>query len=94
MEYSMKGSMDLQNKQTKQWTNGTVIPNLPVINLNLNGSNYPIKRHKITIKKKKQTLEFLSWLSGNKSHQYPEDMGLIPGLAQWVKDLVLPWTVV
>ena len=23
-----------------------------------------------------------------------EDMGLIPGLTQWVKDLVLPWAVV
>ena len=23
-----------------------------------------------------------------------EDSGLIPGLAQWVKDLVLPWAVV
>ena len=23
-----------------------------------------------------------------------EDMGLIPGLTQWVKDLALPWAVV
>ena len=23
-----------------------------------------------------------------------EDLGLIPGLTQWVKDLVLPWAVV
>ena len=31
--------------------------------------------------------EFLSWLSGNK----PTMPGLIPGLAQWVKDLALLW---
>ena len=32
--------------------------------------------------------KFLSWLSRNKSKD--EDVGSIPGLAQWVKDPVLP----
>ena len=33
--------------------------------------------------------EFLSWLIGNKPSIH-ENSGLLPGLAQWVKDLVLP----
>ena len=33
--------------------------------------------------------KFLSWLSGNKSNIH-EDAGSIPGLAQWVKNTVLP----
>ena len=31
---------------------------------------------------------FPSWLRGNKSNIH-EDVGLIPGLTQWVKDLAL-----
>ena len=34
-------------------------------------------------------LEFPLWLSSNKPDCIHEDRGLIPGLRQWVKDLVL-----
>ena len=34
--------------------------------------------------------EFLLWLSGIRTrHSVYKDVGLIPGLTQWVKDLVL-----
>ena len=36
--------------------------------------------------------EFLLWLGGLRTwHCLWEDAGLIPGLTQWVKNLVLPW---
>ena len=35
--------------------------------------------------------EFPLWLSGLRTrHSVPEDVGLIPGPSQWVKDLILP----
>ena len=34
-------------------------------------------------------MEFPSWCSGNESDQEHEVAGSIPGLTQWVKDLVL-----
>ena len=39
-------------------------------------------------KERERESKFLSWLSRNKSKD--EDVGSIPGLAQWVKDPVLP----
>ena len=50
----------------------------------LNSVNFRVHQSRIE-------LEFLSWLNESRTqHSVPEDAVLIPGLAQWVKDLVLP----
>ena len=44
---------------------------------------------------KEEEEEFPLWLSGLRTqHCFCEHLGLIPGLAQWVKDLVLPQAMV
>ena len=41
------------------------------------------------VKQKGAEQEFPSWLSRNESASIFEDIGLIPGLALWVKDTAL-----
>ena len=54
-------------------------------------SSYPGLRFVLT----SSIQEFPLWLSGLRTqHSVCEDMNSIPGLAQWVKDLVLPQAVV
>ena len=45
-------------------------------------------------KKKKKKKEYLLWLSGLGTTGIHEDVGSNPGLAQWVKNLVLLHAVV
>ena len=49
--------------------------------------SFSVKSIKHAIKSLKE--EFPSWIIRNESSMH-EDTGLIPGLAQWVKDLALP----
>ena len=53
---------------------------------------WPFKKKK----KKKRASEFLLWLSGLRTNQtsIDKDVGSIPGIAQWVKDMALPLAVV
>ena len=55
---------------------------LSIITLNVNGLNAPIKRHRVGVPFMAQ------WLTN--STGIHEDTGLIPGLAQQVKDLAFP----
>ena len=55
---------------------------------------YSIK-HGIEVQRWVKNMEFPLWLSGLRTHHSVyEDVGLIPGLAQWVKDLELLWAAV
>ena len=47
--------------------------------------------YKTTVIKTYGTGEFPKWHNPTRNH---EVVGSIPGLIQWVKDLVLPWAVV
>ena len=47
-------------------------------------------RHLEDVESEKKEEEFPSWRSGMNPTRNREVAGLIPGLAQWVKDLVLP----
>ena len=53
-----------------------------------------LKRMNWALHWSKTSSKFPLWLSGNKPDYHPWGCGFDPGLAQWVKDLELPWAVV
>ena len=79
---------DSQKRQT-----GENIHNLYVIKIRI-ASNIQFKKTNVLL-----NIKMNKWSSHHGSVQtnltsIHEDEGLIPGLSQWVKDLVLPWAAV
>ena len=50
---------------------------------------YPRRKDRFWNLKSPREVEFLSWLNSNEHTSIYEDVGSIPGLAEWVKDLAL-----
>ena len=68
----------------------------PILALTLQSSPSSPRKHTSVLREETGTTkiplswEFLLWLSGLRTqHGVPADVGLIPGLAQWVKDPLL-----